>query len=183
MCGIYPTQGKKCGIILLRYIANGGMIMVDKTKVACFSGHRKLPEDCAELLTNLEKTIISLIERGVVFFGSGGALGFDQEAATTVLKLKADYPHIRLVMVLPCPPWEQSLKWTNEQREHYNKLLEQADKIRVLSPQYTERCMLDRNRHLVDCSAYLICYLREQHGGTFYTVNYAEQQGLNIIRL
>ncbi len=157
--------------------------MVDKMKVACFSGHRKLPEDCAELRTNLEKAIISLIERGVVFFGNGGAVGFDALAAETVLRLKEDYPHIRLVMVLPCPPEEQSLKWTNEQREHYKKLLEQADKVRVLSPRYTKSCMLDRNRHMVDCSAYLICYLREQHGGTFYTVNYAEQQGLEILRL
>jgi len=157
--------------------------MIEKTKVACFSGHRKLPEDCTELRRNLEKAIISLIERGVVFFGDGGAIGFDALAAETVLKLKKDYPHIRLVMVLPCPPEEQSLKWTNEQREHYNKLLEQADKVRVLSPRYTKSCMLDRNRHLVDCSAYLICYLREQSGGTFYTVNYAEQQGLEILRL
>ncbi len=73
--------------------------MVDKMKVACFSGHRKMPEDCTELRTNLEKAMISLIERGVVFFCSGAALGFDQEAATAVLKLKEKYPHIRLVMV------------------------------------------------------------------------------------
>ncbi len=157
--------------------------MVDKMKVACFSGHRKLPEDCTELRTNLEKAIISLIERGVVFFGSGAALGFDQEAATAVLKLKKDYPHIRLVMVLPCPPEQQSLKWNEQQRKRYYDLLERADKVRILSPQYTKSCMLDRNRHMVDCSAYLICYLREQHGGTFYTVSYAEQQGLEILRL
>ncbi len=157
--------------------------MVDKMKVACFSGHRKLPEDCTELRRNLEKAIISLIRRGVVFFGNGGAVGFDALAAETILRLKEGYPHIKLVMVLPCPPEEQSLKWTFEQREHYKKLLEQADKVRVLSPQYTKSCMLDRNRHMVDCSAYLICYLRDQHGGTFYTVNYAEQQGLEILRL
>ncbi len=157
--------------------------MIEKTKVACFSGHRKLPEDCAKLRTNLEKAIISLIERGVVFFGNGGALGFDQEAATAVLKLKEDYPHIRLVMVLPCPPEQQSLKWNEQQKKRYYDLLDRADKVRVLSPNYTRSCMLDRNRHLVDCSAYLICYLREQHGGTFYTVNYAEQQGLEILRL
>ncbi len=157
--------------------------MINKSKVACFSGHRKLPEDCAELRQNLEKAIISLIERGVVFFGSGAALGFDQEAASAVLRLKKDYPHIKLVMVLPCPPEQQSLKWSNEQREHYNKLLKLADKVRILSPQYTKSCMLDRNRHMVDCSGYLICYLREQHGGTFYTVNYAKQQGLNVIRI
>ena len=43
--------------------------MIDRLKVACFSGHRNLPQDCTELQANLEKTIIDLIERGVVFFG------------------------------------------------------------------------------------------------------------------
>lgn len=157
--------------------------MVERSKVACFSGHRKLPEDCMELQANLEKTIIELIEQGVVFFGSGGALGFDQEAASAVLKLKGDYPHIRLVMVLPCPPEVQSLKWNEQQKKLYYELLDQADKVRVLSPRYTNSCMLDRNRHMVDSSAYLICYLREHSGGTFYTVNYAERQGIKKLRL
>ncbi len=157
--------------------------MVDRSKVACFSGHRRLPQDCTELQANLEKTIVELIERGVVFFGNGAALGFDQMAAETVLRLKEDYPHIRLVMVLPCPPEQQSSYWNDEQKKRYYEILEQADKVRILSPQYTEKCMLDRNRHMVDNSAYLICYLREQRGGTFYTVNYAERKGLEILRL
>ena len=46
--------------------------MIEKTKVACFSGHRKLPQDCTEIRKNLEKAIITLIDQGVVFFGSGG---------------------------------------------------------------------------------------------------------------
>ncbi len=157
--------------------------MVDRLKVACFSGHRNLPQDCTELQANLEKAIVELIERGVVFFGSGEALGLDQMAAETVLKLKENYPHIRLVMVLPCPPEQQSSYWNDEQKKRCSEILQQADKVRILSPQYTEKCMLDRNRHMVDCSAYLICYLREQRGGTFYTVNYAERQGLKIFRL
>lgn len=157
--------------------------MVDRSKVACFSGHRKLPQDCTELQANLERAIIELIERGVVFFGSGAALGFDQLAASTVLRLKEDYPHIRLIMVLPCPPEEQSLKWNDEQKKRYYEILDQADKVRILSPQYTSTCMLDRNRHMVDFSTYLICYLRKNSGGTFYTVNYAEKQGLQIWRI
>ncbi|MCM1168014.1 MAG: DUF1273 domain-containing protein [Lachnospiraceae bacterium] len=157
--------------------------MIDRSKVACFSGHRKLPQDCMELKANLEKTITELIERGVVFFGSGGAVGFDQLAAETVLELKENYPHIRLVMVLPCPPEEQSLKWSEEQKQRYFEILAQADKVRVLSPRYTDSCMLDRNRHMVDCSEYLVCYLRERRGGTFYTVSYAEQRGLNFFRI
>lgn len=157
--------------------------MIEKTKVACFSGHRKLPEDFTELQANLEKAIVELIERGVVFFGNGGAVGFDALAAMTVLRLKEDHPHIRLVMVLPCPPEHQSSRWSYEQKKRYYEILDQADKVRILSPQYTNSCMLDRNRHMVDSSAYLICYLREQRGGTFYTVNYAEKRGLQIRRI
>lgn len=157
--------------------------MIDKMKVACFSGHRNLPQNCTELQANLEKAIVELIERGVVFFGNGGAVGFDLLAAAAVLKLKEDYPHIRLVMVLPCPPEQQSSRWNDEQKKRYYEILGQADKVRILSPQYTSSCMLARNRHMVDNSGYLICYLREQRGGTFYTVNYAERQGIKILRL
>lgn len=157
--------------------------MIQKTRIACFSGHRKLPQDCTELRVNLEKAIVELIGRGVVFFGNGGALGFDQLAAETVLRLKEKYPHIGLVMVLPCPPEQQSLKWSEDQKQQYFKILEQADKVRVLSPKYTNSCMLVRNRHLVDNSAYLICYLRKHSGGTFYTVNYAKLKGLKIFEI
>ena len=157
--------------------------MVDRSKVACFSGHRRLPQDCEELRAKLKKNIIALIERGVVFFGAGGAWGFDMLAEETVIELKANYPHIRLVLVLPCPPDQQTLKWNAVQLQRYYEILERADKVRVLSPRYTNDCMLARNRHLVDDSAYLVCYLRERRGGTAYTVDYAERQGIQIIRL
>ena len=157
--------------------------MIDKSKVACFSGHRRLPQNCEELRAKLKKEIIGLIGHGVVFFGAGGAWGFDMLAEETVIELKEDYPHIRLVLVLPCPPDQQTLKWSAGQRQRYYEILERADKVRILSPQYTNGCMLVRNRHLVDNSAYLICYLREQHGGTTYTVDYADRRGLQIIRL
>ena len=157
--------------------------MIDKTKVACFSGHRKLPQDCTELQTDLEKSIINLIEHGVIFFGNGGALGFDQLAAETVLRLKEKFSHIGLVMVLPCPPEQQSLKWNYEQKKRYFKILEQADKVRILSPKCTDSCMLERNRHMINNSGYLICYLRKHSGGTFYTFNYAKQKGLKILEI
>ncbi|MDE7230220.1 MAG: DUF1273 domain-containing protein, partial [Oscillospiraceae bacterium] len=135
--------------------------MIDKLKVACFSGHRKLPRDCTKLQASLKNTIVDLINRGVVFFGNGGALGFDQLAAETVLRLKEDYPHIRLVMVLPCPPEQQSLKWSAAQKQRYFRILEQADKVRILSPRYTNTCMLDRNRHMVNNMGLLhICRCR-----------------------
>ena len=157
--------------------------MIDKLKVACFSGHRKLPDNLEELKADLEKAIISLIERGVIFFGSGACWGFDMLAEEAVLRLKDEYPQIRLVLVLPCPPEQQTLKWNDDQRKQYYKIYEEADCVKIRSQQYTDKCMLARDRHLVDNSAYLICYLREQRGGTAYTVNYAEKQGIEILRL
>lgn len=157
--------------------------MVDKSKVACFSGHRRLPQDCEELRAKLKKEIIGLIECGVVFFGAGGAWGFDMLAEETVLELKREYPHIRLILVLPCPPDQQTLKWNNDQRQRYYEILERADKVRILSPQCTNCCMFARNRHLINSSAYLICYLRERRGGTAYTVQYVREQGIDIIQL
>ncbi len=157
--------------------------MIDKTKVACFSGHRKLPQNCEQLTADLEAAIVSLIEKGVVFFGAGGALGFDMLAEETVLRLKERYPQIRLVLVLPCPPEQQTVKWNSEQKRRYYDILEKADKVRVLSDRYTSTCMLDRNRHMVDCSGYLICYLRENKGGTAYAVRYAERMGIEVIRI
>ena len=35
--------------------------MIDKSKVACFSGHRKLPENFEELRKSLEAAITELI--------------------------------------------------------------------------------------------------------------------------
>ena len=37
-----------------------------------------------------------------MFYGAGGALGFDTLAAQTVLDMKKEYPQLRLILVLPC---------------------------------------------------------------------------------
>ena len=157
--------------------------MIEKSIVACFSGHRILPVDCGELQFSLEAAVRELIGQGVVFFGAGGALGFDMLAEETILKMKEQYPQIKLVLVLPCPPAQQTLKWNDSQRKRYNDILIRADKVRILSAEYTKSCMLDRNRHMVDNSGHLICYLRNNRGGTFYTTRYAKQKGLKIIRV
>lgn len=63
--------------------------MFDKKQICCFSGHRTIPkEKLPQIKEAVERSIIELIERGVMFFGNGGALGFDQEAAEIVLRSK-----------------------------------------------------------------------------------------------
>lgn len=54
------------------------------------------------MAVRLRKIIEEQIKAGVVFYGAGGALGFDTIAAQTVLEMKNEYPQLRLILVLPC---------------------------------------------------------------------------------
>lgn len=146
---------------------------------ACFTGHRTLPEENPpEIAERLENALIALIEQGYCYFGAGGALGFDTLAAQTVLRLRERYPHIRLILVLPCR--NQTRGWPQADIDIYEEIKRRADKVTYTSENYFRGCMQKRNRHLVDNSSVCICYLTKPTGGTAYTVNYARRCGLQI---
>lgn len=148
----------------------------------CFTGHRALPpEERGAIAYQLEQTVIMLIQAGIRFFGAGGARGFDTLAAQTILKLRRRYPHIKLILVLPC--LSQTQGWRDEDIKVYESIKTAADKVTYTSEKYTQGCMHKRNRHLVDHSSICVCYLTEDRGGTAYTVNYAKKQGLTVINL
>ena len=153
-----------------------------KDITCCFTGHRKIPpEQYHHIVERLKVTIIKLIHQGVVYYGAGGALGFDTLAAQAILDLKGHYPQIKLILVLPCK--EQADKWNDQDKKLYSEILHNADKIKYTSEHYTNHCMYIRNRHLVDHSNYCICYLTQSTGGTFYTVTYAMEKNLKVINL
>jgi len=153
-----------------------------REKTCCFTGHRELPTwGRWRLAARLEKTIVAQIEKGIRFFGAGGARGFDTLAAQTVLKLKKKYPSIKLILVLPC--LTQTRGWPTGDVEEYERIKAQADKVVYTSQEYTKGCMFKRNRHLVDNSSVCICYKVKDSGGTAYTVNYAEKQGVEVINI
>ena len=152
-----------------------------KNQTCCFTGHRNVSDNFGVLKRKLKKTIIELIENGVIYYGSGGTIGFDTLASLAVLELKKKYPQIKLIMVLPC--YEQEKMWSDADKKQYFKILEHADRIRYVSESYYSGCMHKRNRHLVDNSEFCICYLNSESGGTAYTVNYASRKGLHIINI
>ena len=101
-------------------------------KTACFTGHRKIPpESIPELSQRLKNTLLRLIEEGYMYFGAGGALGFDTLAAQCVLSLKKQYPHIKLILVLPCIT--QTKGWSKDDIAVYEEIKSQADKVVYLS--------------------------------------------------
>lgn len=148
----------------------------------CFTGHRKIPVDELEgLAERLEKTLRALIAEGVSRFAAGGAVGFDTLAAQTVLRLRAEYSHIRLVLILPCP--NQTRSWSARDTEEYERIRRLADETVYVSPDYGRGCMQRRNRRLVEEACVCVYYLTRTTGGTAYTVALAEKAGLRAINI
>ncbi len=153
-----------------------------KNKTACFTGHRDLHTyPACEVEKRLETELVDLIKKGYCNFEAGGALGFDTIAAQTILRFKEKYPHIKLILVLPCT--EQAKSWDKVDQAIYEDIKNQADQIIYISRNYFRGCMQKRNRYLVDNSSVCICYLLETAGGTAYTVHYAYLKGLNVVNI
>lgn len=148
----------------------------------CFTGHRILPKQALpELTRKLEETLKALIRQDIRYFSAGGALGFDTLAALTVLRLREEFPQIRLILVLPCR--NQTNGWREKDVQKYRWILSQADKAVWLNEEYTAGCTQERNRYLVDHSGTCVCFLTKKTGGTAYTVRYAKSRQSRIINL
>lgn len=148
----------------------------------CFSGHRTLPLNKTQaIVANLNREIDALIENGVTNFISGGALGFDQIAASLIVSKKEMGRNIKLILALPCK--NQDAQWNKNQQKLYRDLLGKADEIIYVSEEYDSFCMKRRNNYMVEHSAYCICALLHQKSGTGQTVRFAGKKGLKIINV
>lgn len=154
-----------------------------ESKSCCFTGHRAIPLDKLRELTQRIKDGIEFLysNMGVKTFYAGGALGFDFLAAEAVIKQRRERRDIRLVIVVPCR--DQAARWSAADKARYERINRDADEVICLAERYFSGCMHQRNRYMVDHSAYCICYLTEQTGGTAYTVQYARERGLRIFNL
>ena len=155
--------------------------MSKKAETACFTGHREMKMAAGEVKRRLSELLDVLISRGVIYYGCGGAWGFDFLAAEAVIEKKRKYPEVKLILVLPCKDHDKS--WRPEQQATYSYIKTQADKIVYTAETYSKGCMHKRNRHLVDNSKVCISFLEKHQGGTFYTFNYAMQHDLEIYNL
>ncbi len=153
-----------------------------KDKTAFFTGHRNIQKSLYPIIEKeLKKLIIKLINKNIIYYGVGGAVGFDTVSALTILSLKKYYPQIKLILVLPCK--SHTKYWQYEDILLYEQIFKQANKVVYISEHYTKNCMLDRNIHLVKNSSYCISYLKHYTGGTAYTVAQAKRLGLTIYNI
>ena len=160
----------------------------DNKRISCsFTGHRIISaEERISLVPALKSTILYLISLGVKEFHCGGAMGFDTLAAGVVFDVSREHPEIKLILELPYE--NQSSKWKDADKRFYDFVKSKANEINVYSANPKNKdeavnALLKRNRKMIDKSYYCVCFLKENKGGTAYTVNYAKLHDLHIINL
>ena len=109
------------------------------------------------------------------------AIGCDTFFAEAIIALRERHGDVTLEAAVPCG--SQSDKWTKAQRQRYNKLLDRCDTVTVLQYGYTDDCMMQRNRYMVDRSSLLLACFDGRPGGTMSTIVYAERQGLRTVMI
>lgn len=145
-------------------------------KTCAFTGHRAVNGDLD--LQLFKDCVKGFIEQGYDCFLCGMAMGFDLIAADTVLNLKEEYGHIKLVACVPCP--NQERYFPEEEKIRYGRILSLCDSVINVSGHYYKGCMHTRDRFMVDNSSVLIAYERSNSGGTHYTTTYAHSLNKKI---
>ncbi len=146
----------------------------------CFTGHREIPKHEEEGLNKaLHTVVVSLVAKGFVDFFVGGASGFDTMAGKVVLSQKALHPEIKL-HILCAIPYKSTVA---KHAWHPQTILDKADSVTAVSTHFYAGCYHKRNRLLVDACSVCVAYKTKNHGGTAYTVAYAEKQNKTLICL
>lgn len=145
----------------------------------CFAGHRDIPVgEETKIMTRVYHRIQPLIQQGVIYYGVGGALGFDRMMTEYLIKLRKENKRLKIIEVLPYEGYRK--KWPDEEQAKAALLDKQMDKIVYYSKEPSRGAFLGRDRHLVDGSKYLICYCTRPNSGTALTVKYAIEKGLTV---
>ena len=146
----------------------------------CFTGHRpeKLTQPEAVIIAGLEKEIRNAIADGFTTFISGMARGVDIWAAEIILRLRSEGHPIRLICASPFERFERS--WSADWQRRYNCVMEQADLVRYICPNYSRSCFQIRNEWMVDHSARVIAVYNGEKGGAKNTLDYSKSHSIEI---
>ena len=161
-------------------------LFINPLKTACFTGHRpeKMPFDTGErAFLDMLTSVIYLrafeaVKAGYDTFFCGMQRGIDVWAGKQVLRLKAEYPSVRLICVSPFEREIESRRGAD--RFDYTELRESSDEFVVLQKDYSPLCYQNRNRFMVDNSSLIIGAVADRKSGTGQTLAYARKKGRRI---
>lgn len=147
-----------------------------------FTGHRNIKQDHkARLPDLLERAIGYAYGKGCRRFITGGAIGFDTEAARQVLKFRLGHPDAELILFLPC--LDQDSSWTVGQQDSYGYILSAANEVKYLSDSYDKSCMRRRNRAMAEECDIMIAYVGRDRSGSSQTLRMARELGKEAYNL
>ena len=153
--------------------------------VLAFAGHRpeKLPwgsdesdPRCDALKRQIIEAVRTAAGEGYDTFLCGMARGCDFYFAEAVLS-----QGLRLEAYLPCP--SQADRWSEADRSRYTALLMDCAAVYMTEPEYSQGCMLRRNRKMVDDADGLLTVYDGSPGGTGAAIDYARKRGKRVIGL
>ena len=156
-----------------------------------FTGHRTINgqyhpngEWGAVMTATLQLITTLHYKYGHVEFISGGALGFDQVAALSVIHLRGTggLP-IKLIMALPFREFDS--KWPTSSKKVLATIVSNADLTNYISdPGYAPWKMQTRNEWMVDYAKTVVAlYLPDKTGGTINCINYVMKCRKSLITI
>lgn len=158
--------------------------------ICAFSGHRpqRLPwgEDegdsrCTALKLRMAQELRRLHHDGYDVFLCGMARGCDTYFAQAVLELQKDSPQTELWAVLPCR--NQAVHWTEPDRQRYEALCCASQQVVLLQEQYSDGCMLRRNRWMLEHADCVMTVYDGGPGGTGWMVREARLRRIPLVPL
>ena len=144
-------------------------------KFCCGFGHREYFEDLEECL---KREIYFAIRLGCTTFYTGGMGTFDRAFAAAVRSWKKQFPHIRLILVIP-----YLTKELQRNKQEYERLYDAIVKPAVLDSVHPKYAISKRNRWMVQKSTVVIAYNRVAFGGAYEAIQYAKSQGKAVIQI
>ncbi|MFI3289172.1 MAG: SLOG family protein [Rikenellaceae bacterium] len=146
-----------------------------------FTGHREYDaERTNEALYQRIAEIAS--QNDDITFLSGMAVGFDLAAAEAVLEVRRLGYNVGLKCIIPF--YGQSRFFCESDQTRYNRVVELADEVVILSKSYNSSVFFNRNDFLIDNADTIIAYFNTtKKGGTAYTIRKARRANLKIENL
>lgn len=147
-----------------------------------FTGHRNIkPEHRSGMTELLWRAIDFAYKKGCRRFITGGAIGFDTEAARQVIRYRIEHPDVLLILFLPC--LDQDAAWSVRQRDAYDYILSAADQVRFLSEGYDKGCMRRRNQAMAEECDIMIGYVGRDRSGGSQTLRIADSLGKEVYNI
>lgn len=120
------------------------------------------------------------IRKGIKTFIVGGTQGFDLMCAELILQVKEHYD---ISLVIAKPFRGHGMQWTEDMKERFEEICEQADSVINLSDgKYSPIKMALRNQWLIDNADYGIIMWDEKHRGEIFScMKYSKKRNKTIV--